>query len=69
MKSYPKYIALGREKRIALFSEGKSPAPKDICPTNEPTLRNAFFKGWNSLTAIQVEIEARMLKQKEQENG
>ncbi|WP_010604000.1 hypothetical protein [Pseudoalteromonas maricaloris] len=65
MKSYSHYVELGKQRRVEAFIQGKLIAPKDVCPTNEPTWRSAFFKGWNALTPLQLEVEARLQQSKE----
>jgi len=60
MKSYPHYVKRGREARITTYQNGTNPDPQSICPVGDPTLVNAFLKGWHSISGVRLEAEARI---------
>lgn len=64
MKSIPLYEKRGYDLRISTFANGENPDPQTVCPTGNPTLKNAFLKGWHSITGVRLEVEARVLTSK-----
>lgn len=69
MKYYKEYLKRGRQMRIALFAKGETPEPMSVCPVGDATLISAFLQGWNSISGVRLEVEARLLNTRNTPNG